>query len=198
MGVAMPSFIQGNIIANGATPAAGLYTDTVVFGPSVTTIGNAGSVTAAFTIYAADGVTVVASGSKSGRAGDTLAPGPITVSAPVQLWSVARPYLLTLVVELSVGGSVVDAVNETVAVRNVAWDGEKGLVLNEQNVKMRGACNHESFTGVGAGECLDAGCCVSLSRGRETVLKDVVRPHEKMWCGRMRRCGATVWSAPPS
>jgi beta-galactosidase/beta-glucuronidase len=35
-------------------------------------------------------------------------------------------------------------------VRNVAWDGERGLVLNEQNVKMRGACNHESFTGVGA------------------------------------------------
>jgi beta-galactosidase/beta-glucuronidase len=45
--------------------------------------------------------------------------------------------------------AVVDVVNETVGIRNVAWDAERGLLLNEENVKMRGACNHESFTGVG-------------------------------------------------
>jgi len=150
MGVSMPSFVQGAIHPNGAMPADGLFADTVVFSPAVTTFGNSGSVTASFSLFAADGVTVVASGSKSGRAGDTLAPGPITVAGPLQLWSVPRPYLFTLAVTLSVGGAVVDAVNETVAVRGVAWDGEKGLLLNEQLVKMRGACNHESFTGVGA------------------------------------------------
>ena len=150
MGVSMTSFVQGAIHANSAAPADGLFADTVVFAPAVTTFGSSGGVTAQFTLYAADGVTVVASGSKAGRAGDTLAPGPLTVGGPLQLWSVPRPYLYTLAVTLSVGGAVVDAVNETVAVRNVAWDGEKGLLLNEQLVKMRGACNHESFTGVGA------------------------------------------------
>ena len=32
----------------------------------------------------------------------------------------------------------------------MAWDPEVGLRLNEQLVKLRGACEHESFAGVGA------------------------------------------------
>lgn len=151
-GVSSASFIQGAIHANGdGAPAAGLFADSVDLNPTVATLGQGGSVTAAFTLYAPDGATVVASGTASGRAGDTLAlSSPMTIGGPVQLWSVARPYLYTLAVQLSQGGVPTDAVNETVAVRGVAWDGERGLVLNEQNVKMRGACNHESFTGVGA------------------------------------------------
>jgi hypothetical protein len=153
MGISSPSFIQGSIHPNGgATPAEGLFADLVVFNPSVTTFGNTGGLTATFTLYAADDKTVVASGtSQEGRAGDTLTlKDPIYITGPVQLWSVARPYLYTLTVSLSVGGSTTDTTSEWVSFRSITWDGERGLVLNEQNVKMRGACNHETFTGVGA------------------------------------------------
>eukprot|EP01048_Picozoa_sp_COSAG05_P006408 COSAG05_NODE_414_length_10051_cov_120.012158_4_plen_605_part_00 len=68
----------------------------------------------------------------------------------IQLWSVARPYLYTLRVDVTVDGKVTDSMNQSVGIRNLAWDAEQGLKVNEQPVKMRGACNHESFTGVGA------------------------------------------------
>ena len=68
----------------------------------------------------------------------------------VQLWSVARPYLYTLEVSVSAGSGVVDAVTQSVGIRTLAWDPAQGLKVNEQHVKLRGACNHESFTGVGA------------------------------------------------
>jgi hypothetical protein len=153
MGISSASFVQGAIHANGgATPAEGLFSDLVVFNPTVTTFGNTGGLTATFTLYAADGISVVASGtSQAGRAGDTLTlKNPININGPVQLWSVARPYLYTLTVSVSVGGSITDTTSEYMSIRNVAWDGERGLVVNEQNVKMRGACNHETYSGVGA------------------------------------------------
>ena len=68
----------------------------------------------------------------------------------IQLWSVARPYMYTLQLAVSVDGAAVDSVVQNVGIRNLAWDAEQGLKVNEERVKMRGACNHESFTGVGA------------------------------------------------
>lgn len=56
----------------------------------------------------------------------------------------------TLQATVTVGGAVVDSTNQSVGIRNLAWDAQRGLMVNEQRVKMRGACNHESFTGVGA------------------------------------------------
>ena len=150
MGIASPSFIVGATHPNGATPAQGLFADAVTFSPSVTTMGNSGSVTATFTLLGSDGMTVVASGTAKGRAGDKLAPTSINIAGPVQLWSVARPYLYTLSVSLTVDNAVIDVVNETVSFRGISWDPEHGLYLNSEAVKMRGACNHESFTGVGA------------------------------------------------
>ena len=45
---------------------------------------------------------------------------------------------------------VMDSTSVATGIRNLNWDTEQGLKVNEQRVKMRGACNHESFTGVGA------------------------------------------------
>jgi hypothetical protein len=85
----------------------------------------------------------------TGSGGGTITSSSISIASP-QLWSVARPYLYTLMVAVSANGKATDSANETVGIRNTAWDGERGLLLNEEQVKMRGACNHESFTGVGA------------------------------------------------
>ena len=74
-----------------------------------------------------------------------------------KVWSVARPFLYTLTTTVRVamgavakGGVAMDAVNTTFGVRSVAWSPDRGLLLNEQRVKMRGFCNHENFAGVGS------------------------------------------------
>lgn len=148
-GVASPSFAQGAISAKGAKTSAGLTAATAVVTPSVELVGPAnGKAVVNFTLLDATGA-VVASTRKPAAA------GAATTSlsfANAELWSVARPYLYTLAVTVSAGagGAVADATEMSIGIRNLDWDAEQGLKVNEQRVKMRGACNHESFTGVGA------------------------------------------------
>jgi beta-galactosidase/beta-glucuronidase len=149
-GISSPSFAQGAIKANGAAHSDGLVADKAMITPAVSTSGTAGNIAATFTIVAADGVTVVGTGKGNGKGGDTIVCGAGVTIPSAQLWSVARPYLYTLMVTVSSNGKITDTANETIGIRNTAWDGERGLLLNEEPVKMRGACNHESFTGVGA------------------------------------------------
>lgn len=68
---------------------------------------------------------------------------PLTVNA--ELWSVARPYLYTLQVTTDSG----DAKNTSIGIYATKWTGDQGFFLNDQHVKIRGFCNHESFGGVG-------------------------------------------------
>lgn len=63
----------------------------------------------------------------------------------VQLWSVARPYLYTLQVTLSSG----DMRNTSIGIRTTVWSGDRGLHMNDEHIKVRGFCSHESFGGVG-------------------------------------------------
>ena len=109
----------------------------------------AAPVTAAFTLYAADGATVAASARASGSAGPAGAP-PATLSATLSLanasaWSVGRPYLYTLSVALSSG----HVVNATLGLRAVRFDADSGVYVNEQRVRFRAYCDHESFAATG-------------------------------------------------
>jgi len=67
----------------------------------------------------------------------------------VKRWSVQSPNLYTVTVTVSVSGSVVDSVNLTAGVRDIRWDANQGLFINEQKIKMRGFCDHSNFGGVG-------------------------------------------------
>ncbi|EDQ85641.1 uncharacterized protein MONBRDRAFT_34168 [Monosiga brevicollis MX1] len=69
--------------------------------------------------------------------------------ANAQLWSVARPWLYTLVVTVVVNDEPVDAINVTVGMRSTTWTASQGLFLNDAHVKSRGFCNHNDFEGVG-------------------------------------------------
>ncbi len=115
------------------------------------------AVTAQFSLYAADGVTLAASASAKGSAGPVGAP-PATLTATLSLanasaWSVARPYLYTLSVALTSsgggGGSSVHTVNATLGLRGVRWDADQGVFINGQRVRFRAYCDHESFAAVG-------------------------------------------------
>ena len=132
----------------------GLYADRVVFSPSISASAAAANTSATLTctLYAADGVTVVTEATVNATLGpesSTTAFSMIYLSQ-IELWSVPRPYLHTLVSSVAVGGTVVDRVNTSVGFRGLSWDADSGLFVNEQPVKMRGFCNHESFAGVGA------------------------------------------------
>jgi len=66
------------------------------------------------------------------------------------LWSIARPFLYTVVASLlDSSGGVIDSVNVSMGVRRVAFDANEGSFINNQPVKLRGFCNHASFAAVG-------------------------------------------------
>ena len=99
----------------------------------------------------------VVSGAKVLGSANSTAPAPGTFESPpihlphAELWSVARPFLYTLVTRVTlVDSDVADSINTTIGIRQLVWDPNVGLRVNSQRVKMRGFCDHESFAAVGA------------------------------------------------
>lgn len=139
-GVAAPAYVTGAYSAHGA-PADGLFADGIVT-PSVDVLGSDVHKTKASWRLISANATVVGT-SVSSKNGTTIFGAPIYVTA-AELWSIARPYLYTL--ETSFGA---DAVNTSIGIRVITFDAERGMSINEQHVKHRGFCEHESFAGVG-------------------------------------------------
>ncbi len=105
---------------------------------------------AVFTLYEADGVTVAASAAAGsqplGPASPTASLSALLTLTSAQAWSVGRPYLYTLSVVLSPGGHTRNA---TIGLRSVRWDADLGVFVNEQRIRFRAYCDHESFAAVG-------------------------------------------------
>ena len=82
-------------------------------------------------------------------AGQTIVSTRLPI-AGAELWSVARPYLYTLIVDvLDESGAAVDSVNITAGIRTVKFDADEGLLLNDENLKVRGFCDHSNWGAVG-------------------------------------------------
>ena len=73
----------------------------------------------------------------------------ITIPNPV-LWDVDAPYLYTLRSSVIVSGKVTDCVENVLGVRTIAFDTDKGFLLNDKPVKMKGVNLHHDAGGVGA------------------------------------------------
>ncbi len=73
----------------------------------------------------------------------------LTLSQP-QRWDLDHPYLYTLVSEVLDGGQVVDKSSTPFGVRTIAFDKEKGFVLNGKQVKLHGVCMHHDLGALGA------------------------------------------------
>ncbi len=73
----------------------------------------------------------------------------LSIASPM-LWSLDTPYLYQLVTRLIVEGMVVDEYPTTFGVRTIAFDTEKGFLLNGERVKINGACLHHDGGSVGA------------------------------------------------
>lgn len=74
----------------------------------------------------------------------------ITIVSP-HLWGIQSPYLYTVVTDIVDASTrqVLDSVNTTLGIRSIRWDYDHGFFLNGENIKLRGFCHHDSFTGVG-------------------------------------------------
>ncbi|HEY5281673.1 MAG TPA: beta-galactosidase GalA [Polyangia bacterium] len=70
------------------------------------------------------------------------------VGAP-ELWSPETPRLYRLQTEVSSAGKVVDRVETELGIRTVAFDANKGFLLNGKPYIIKGTANHQDHAGVG-------------------------------------------------
>ena len=73
----------------------------------------------------------------------------LTVAAP-RLWSVESPHLYTLRSEVHTRLRPTDQTTTTFGIRSIAYDKDRGFLLNGQRLKMRGVNLHHDAGGLGA------------------------------------------------
>jgi beta-galactosidase len=67
-----------------------------------------------------------------------------------ELWSPETPRLYHLVTTVKSSGQTVDRVETEFGIRTVAFDAQKGFLLNGRPYLLKGTCNHQDHAGVGA------------------------------------------------
>jgi beta-galactosidase len=72
----------------------------------------------------------------------------LTVTKP-QRWDTEHPYLYTLVSEVMDGKRVVDRYTTPFGIRTIAFDKDKGFLLNGRYMKIQGVCNHADLGALG-------------------------------------------------
>jgi beta-galactosidase len=71
------------------------------------------------------------------------------VAAPA-LWSPESPKLYKLITTVESGGQIVDRQETPFGIRTVAFDANRGFLLNGKPYELKGTCNHQDHAGVGA------------------------------------------------
>jgi beta-galactosidase len=66
------------------------------------------------------------------------------------LWSLEERNLYKLVTEVQADNEIVDRYETPFGIRSVAFDAQKGFLLNGTAVKLKGTCNHQDHAGLGA------------------------------------------------
>ena len=75
--------------------------------------------------------------------------GTVNLAAP-ELWSPESPRLYKLVTTVASGGQTVDRIETTFGIRTVAFDADRGFLLNGKPYVIKGTCNHQDHAGVGS------------------------------------------------
>ena len=102
-------------------------------------------------ILDAEGKTVAAASAEP----QTIEPGgtaafTATANLPAPtLWSPDTPYLYQARLSVETDGKLRDAERVSFGVRTLAFDADKGFLLNGGSVKIKGTCNHQDHAGVG-------------------------------------------------
>ncbi|MFC5530674.1 beta-galactosidase GalA [Cohnella yongneupensis] len=72
----------------------------------------------------------------------------VRVDAP-KLWSPETPNLYLVISELYEEGKLIDRYETAFGIRTIAFDVERGFILNGNPYLIKGTCNHQDFAGVG-------------------------------------------------
>ena len=67
------------------------------------------------------------------------------------LWSCEDPYLYKVMTEVYADGNLVDTYETTAGIRHIAFDNDRGFLLNGEVVKLKGVNMHQDHAGVGSG-----------------------------------------------
>ena len=67
------------------------------------------------------------------------------------LWSCDDPYLYKVVTEVYADGNLVDIYETTTGIRHIAFDNDRGFLLNGEVVNLKGVNMHQDHAGVGSG-----------------------------------------------
>ncbi len=73
----------------------------------------------------------------------------MTLESP-HLWSTTDPYLYRVETTVRVDGTVTDVYETTTGLRDIAFDADRGFLLNGQPLKLKGVNLHQDHAGVGA------------------------------------------------
>ena len=77
----------------------------------------------------------------------------LSTSIPVpepHRWDMENPYMYKLVSEVMDGGKSVDRYETPFGIRTIAYDKQKGFLLNGRAVKLQGVCDHHDLGALGA------------------------------------------------
>lgn len=75
--------------------------------------------------------------------------GAIPVENP-HLWSCEDPYLYKVVTEVYANGCLTDTYTTVTGIRHIAFDPDRGFLLNGKSVKLKGVNMHQDHAGVGS------------------------------------------------
>jgi beta-galactosidase len=107
--------------------------------------GEGGALTTAESVSGAEPATPAS----IGAGGDKDIVSTLVVRSP-RLWSPDSPALYRVRTEVLVGNEVVDSTETSFGVRHVVFDVDRGLLINDEHVKMKGVCLHHDAGAVGA------------------------------------------------
>jgi beta-galactosidase len=110
--------------------------------------GDSDNASVEFEILDPSGKSVGKSDETVGEGFDSGVQSVLIVSDP-ELWSPESPKLYTLLTTVTRDGQTVDEVKTPFGIRTVAFDANKGFILNGKPYFINGTCNHQDFAGVG-------------------------------------------------
>lgn len=94
-------------------------------------------------------IAVEVSHSQLPASSSRVAPVTLTVRNP-NLWDLEHPYRYTLVSEVVARDRIVDRYTTPFGIRRIAFDKQRGLLLNGQALRFHGVCRHHDLGALGA------------------------------------------------
>jgi beta-galactosidase len=112
---------------------------------------DAATVTLSTAILDASGAAVARTAADTAipASGSQIVTASLTVTRP-QRWDIDHPYLYSVVSEIKQGTRVLDRYVTPMGIRSIAFDKEKGFLLNGRAVKLQGVCDHHDLGALGA------------------------------------------------